>query len=612
MKEIISLISEATGLDPSEVIDNIEEPSNPEFGDYACTIAFELAKKERKSPQTIAKEIVEKIKIGEDSIIKKIEVKGPYINFFLDWSKLSLSVINDILNKKEKYGAFDGKREKVVIEHTSANPNKPLHMGTARCAILGDITARLFKYCNYDVEVQNYIDDLGRQAALTVLGKIKKGDEVPFKKEYKGDYYAGLLYIKGCEIADEYKDEVNKIIKDIEEGKGEIAKIKEELLSQSVRGQLETAWRLNIFYDLLVWERDIVRSGLFSEALKKIMSTGFAKKLESGPDAGCIVVDMKQFENELGEMKKPYKIIVRSDGTATYVGKDIAYHMWKFGLFPFNFKYSKYAVQPNDNVLWSTGGGEEKETFGNAEKIIDVVGFEQKHAMLVSYYAIKSLGFEEQFKNCHHLSFEHVWLPGERFSGRKGNWIGYHVDAVLDKAHKKAYEEILLRNANLSEDEIHKIAEQIAVAAIRFYISKFDLDKKIIFDYDKALDFNGETGPYCQYACLRARKILEKTGYVEYPLKEAKFKNEEEIQLIKELSKFPAIIKRAVEKIVPDKIAKYTYLICSKFNEFYSKCHVLKEEDEEIRNSRIALVMAFKYIVETCLDILGIEVPEVM
>jgi arginyl-tRNA synthetase len=590
----------------------LEVPRDPRFGDLSSTICFDLAKRKKKDPKEIAESLVRKIR-GR-GLIEKVEAVEGYLNFFLNKPRFIRDVLNKVLRKKKNYGKVNsGRGKKVIVEHTSPNPIKPLHMGTARCAVLGDVTARVLRKANYKVEVQNYIDDLGRQVAILLLG-IRKFF-LPKKKGYKDDYWLGLNYVRASQALEEnpqLEKEIEEIIKDLEEERGEYALLKEELIPIAVASLLETSWNLNIFYDLLVFERDIVASGLFDEALEKMLDTGKIYLVTRGEDEGCYVIDMSECKEVVGETLKPYKIIVRSDGTATYEGKDIAYHMWKFGLAKANLLFTSYCKQPNGEILYSTSSEGRKMGFGNASKVINVIGYEQKYSQLVVYHAMRVMGYEQAFKNSHHLHFKWVWLPGEeKFSGRKGTWVGFHLDAVLEKTFKLALKEVDKRNPKLSKKEKEKIARKIAVGAIRFFLTKFDLEKDILFEWDKVLDFEGETGPYIQYACVRAKKILEKVKF-KPKINPSLLVKKEEIELVKKIADLPWVIQNSASNLRPNLIATYAYDLAKKFSEFYNACRVIQAESKELARARLPLVQASLITLQNCLDLLGIDVPKLM
>lgn len=612
----------------------IIEPPDPSFGEFSTPISFSLAKKLKKPPIQIAKEIVNNISLSDSSLIDKLDIAGGgHINFYLNWERFSRLVIDGILKSNDNYGNLEiGKGKKVIIEHTSANPNKPLHLGTLRCGILGDIISRIYKKGGFNVEIINYMDNLGRQIAVLVwrfLNDISPINYFPFlflfpffidldTPNFKIDYYLGLLYTNASKKIDKNKQlevEISEIIKLMEEGNNKFADKSKEIVEKATLGQLETAWRMNIFYDLIIWESDVVHSGIFSEVLNNILHSKNVYKIEEGPDAGCIVVDMSEFGKEYEQQGKPYKIIVRSNNVPTYTGRDIGLHFFKMNLAKSTFKYRKKLIQPNNKELWETNmEGKPSNKFGKGDIAINVIGFEQSFPQQVVFYAMKALGYEKEFENSHHLAFEHVWLPGERFSGRKGTWKGFQADVAMDKAVELAYKEVKIRHEDeYSEEYIRELAEKIGVGAVKYYLAKYKRDRKITIKWEEVLNFEGDSCPYIQYAYVRAKGILEKNiGELKNP-DYSLLIDPTENELVKHLSKFPNLINNIIQHFTIHLLPEYLLQLADKFTEFYHACQVLNAESEELKDSRLALVKAVKIVFKIGLDdLMGIKLPERM
>ncbi len=618
LEEEIKKMVEEKGLTfEGEII--FDETPSMELGDFATTVAFQLAKIFKKAPRMIAQEIVEKIKDKLPEYILKVEVAGAgYINFFLNYEKFSKSTIEEILEKKCNYGKSEiGKGKKVIVEHTSVNPTKPLHMGHARNAILGDTMARIMKALGYNVEVQNYIDDLGIQFAEVLWGYLNLGK----KPEGKIDQWLGLLYVdvhKAMKENPEIEKQVRELMKKLEEGEEEISEIGRKLAEKCVRAQMETTYKLNITYDLLSWESDIVRSGIFEEAYGKIEQNPHFEWAKEGPYKGAFIMKLSHL---FPDMENPDKVLIRSDGTATYTGKDIAYHMWKFGLVNADMLYKiweKREFKGKDIEVWTTAkdGQEMKGRFGNADIVINVIGAEQKYPQKVVAYALKLLGHEEKFKNFYHLAYEHVVLPEGKFSGRKGTWIGFTVDEVLDEAIRRAKALVEEKNPNLSEEEKESIAKAVGVGAIRFNILKYSAEKIIVFRWEDVLNFEGESAPYVQYAHARCASILRKAKEkgINVDLATADFSkltDKKEKSLVKLLSKFPEIVKEAGRDVKPHLLPWYANELAMTFNKFYMALPVLKAE-KGLREARLALVLATKQVLKNVLELMGIDAPERM
>lgn len=598
-QKIIRGLESELDVDVSE--NDIEIPE-PEHGDFAYP-AMRAASELGENPRELAEKVKEQIELEE---VEKVEVAGPgYLNFYLDREEYGKEILEEAGEK------FEEKDEKIIVEHTSPNPNKPLHMGTMRCAILGDTISRISDFLGYDVEVQNYINDLGRQSARTVYAHRNFLDELDEEeKEKKADFWIGRLYsIAGQHIEENPGEEekVDKIIQETEEGGNKTFEEMQDLVEKSLRGQLKTAYRSNVFYNLVEFESDTVHSGLFEEAVEKLKDLENVFKVEEGEKEGCWVIDLSEYEQDFGGMKDPLKVLKRSDGTATYTAKDIALTMWKFGLLESSFMYRDFDEQPSGNTLWSTGGDTEKD-FGGADRVINVIGAPQKYPMKVIKYSLKALGFEEEFEKFNHMHFKFVYLPGKvAYSGRKGNWVGKHGDAVLDKCEELALEEIQDRY-EFSEEKEQEIAEKVAVAAVRYFLLKFSREKDIDFSFEKALDWEGDSGPYLLYSNARAHGIIEKTeGEPEFTA----YEKDVEYELIRKIADFKPVVEQSFKSHEPTKLAHYLKELAESFNSFYHKCPVNSAE-KELKNSRLAIVESYTDTMEQGLKLLGIEPLEEM
>lgn len=607
-----------------------DETPSVEFGDFATTVSFQLARVFRKAPKLIAEEIVKRIDRKLPEEIAKVEAVNGYVNFFLDYERFGRNLINEILSMGERYGESKlGKGKKVIVEHTSVNPTKPLHMGHARNAVLGDTMARIMRAIGYNVEVQNYIDDLGVQFAQVLWGYLNLKEEFERLeaelrengvKEDVIDHVMGLLYVEvnnRIEGNPEVDKEVRELMKKLEEGDNEIAKIGRKLAERVVKAQMMTTYRMNIIYDLLSWESDIMRSGIFEEAYSLIESNPNFFWAKEGKYKGAFVMDLRKL---FPDMKNPFLVLKRSDGTATYTGKDIAYHLWKFGKVSSDMLYKPWD-RLEDHRTWTTAsdGEEMPGKFGKADIVINVIGVEQKHPQMAIKYALRLLGFEDSAENFHHLAYEHVVRPEGKFSGRKGTWVGFTVDEVLNEAVKRAKELVEEKNPNLSEEEKEKIAEAVGVGAVRFNLIKYSPDKIITFRWEDVLNFEGESAPYVQYAHARCASILRKaessgisTDWKDL-IEKADFSKltRREKELIKLLAKFPEIVEQAGRDIKPHLIPWFANELASLFNRFYMDHPVLKAEDG-VREERLLLVLATKGVLRNALALLGIEAPEKM
>ncbi len=622
-QEILSKLKTALGsvstfIDEMNVNKIIIPTPDLALGDFSSPVAFSLAKKMKQAPLKIAEDIKKQFNLDSASYLGRIEIaRNGYINYFLNWERFASDVFKEILENQNDYGrTWEGKNKKVIVEHTSANPNKPIHMGTMRCAVIGDLISRVFRFCGYDVEVENYMDDLGRQIAVLVWKTLPNKEFVLSKEDEKIDFTIGKLYVdasKELEETPEKEEEIKEIIRKMEEKIDPEASIAQNIVENAVLGQLETAWRMNIFYNLLIWESDIIRSGLFDEVLDQIIKSNNVYKITEGPDKGCIVVNMGEYGKRFANQEKPYKIIVRSNGVTTYTGRDIGFHFFKLGLAKTQFSYRLKTIQPNEQELWETcAGGIPRDCFGFADKAINVIGVEQDFPQQVVFHALKVLGFEKEFQNSHHLKFEHVWLPDQKFSGRKGTWIGFHADAALDKAVSLAYDEVSKRHDDFSDDYKRELAEKIGVGAIKYYLAKFKTDRKIILKWDEVLNFEGNSCPYIQYAFVRTRGILEKVSEEIVPKNLEKLGQPAERALILHLARFPEVINEIKRTFSIHLIAEYLLLLADKFSDFYRTCQVLKAP-EDVRAARLALVKCVNIVFRIGLNqIMGINTPEKM
>lgn len=619
----VKLMATAASVSEATVEATIERPPDPALGDLSSTIGFALAKELKKNPAVIASELEPKlIELAKKyPLVSEIKTKGPYINIFFDKGKVAELTVGSVLEMGESYGTsqeFQGKR--ALVEYPAVNPSKPWHIGHARNAILGDTLCNILDWVGYEAVRLDYINDLGLQIAQ-VIWKLKQAEKA--KEEVKYDHFLGHLYVEVQKLFDEnesVQEEVREVSRQLEDLQSSDAKLSAEMVTKCLEAQFETSYRLGIYHDYQVWESAIAHSGILELAQKMMLKSDNILKLDEGEKAGCIVADLSVI-NEFKDMKDPYKILFRSDGTRTYTGADVALQMWKFGIIEDPFRYSSLETQPNGEKVMRTDLQGEKRNLGKFDLVMNVIGSRQAHPQKMVYTILDILGYSRESENSHHIAYEFVGLEGEDFSGREGTWIGYSTDDVLDKATELARVEVDKRNPDESDEFRNTVANQIGVGAVRYFMLNASPDRQITFRWDEALDFSGDAAPYLQYSHARAQRILEKVvdeGPSQVNL--AFISTEAEYELVKEISRFPdelLEVARSLKKNVwgtsftSNRITAYTYGLANLFSKFYDSSPVLKA-DPDIREARLALVRAFKITMTNCLTVLGIPIVERM
>ena len=597
----------------------LTEPPKKEFGDLSCNVAFLLSKELRKSPHDIATLLVDKyigsqIASQDSPIIKEVEAhKGGYINFRANYNLVGNQTLRAILNGI--YRSLDiGDGQHIIIEHTSINPNKALHIGHMRNVILGDCLYRIFKAVNYKVTVLNYVDDSGLQVADIIVGFKYAGIPTEPINDLKFDQYCGShVYVKVNQLYAKDDNLVNKrkmVMKELDEGKAETLKFAKEMTNRVLTAQLVTCFRLGARYDLLNFESHILQSGLWKSVFQLLKDKRIIEFENRGNNSGCWV--FKSGDDE--------KVIVRSDGTATYIAKDIPYASLKTGIINDPFHYVIFGRQDDGTNLWSSSldielNHDNHQQFFPAEKSITIVDNRQNRLQCIIQEILNQL---KQANGYLHLSYAPVTLSSKtaneagfeignkthvQMSGRNGFFID--ADYVLDLLHEKAKLEIKKRNSTMNDNDIDFISEQLAVSAIRYNLIKYDLDKTINFDIDDSLSLEGNSGPYIQYTHARALSVLNKSGSTAFIEKAELLKNDLEISLIWHLSKFEIMISETVKNANPKLVAQYMYELAELFNTYYEKTPIMREKDREISTARIGLTKATQLILGVSLELLG-------
>ena len=557
-----SVASALEKIGVKEKFDNtIEIPPNSEMGDLACNVAFQLAKELKKSPKEIAEQLISELELPEE--IAAAKTAGPYINFFLNREIFADKVVPEVLKKdygKEKNGKV------VIVEFPSPNTNKPLHLGHMRNLALGESVSRILEFSGFDVKRVNLNNDRGIHICKSMLAYEKwgKGKE-PDKKtdHFVGDFY--VMYNEKAKGKPELEEEARDMLRKWEAKDKDVRALWKKMNTWAFNGFDETYKRFGASkFDKVYMESETYEKG------RDIVMDGLANGIFQKDDTGAVLIDL-----EKEGLDK--KVLLRADGTTVYITQD---------LYLANLKYKDF----------------------NYDKSVYVVAHEQDYHFDVLFTILKELGYPFA-DGCYHLSYGMVYLPEGKMKSREGTVVD--ADDLIDEMKARAKEEIGKRNKEMSEKKIEEISDDIGVGAIKFYLLNYSAQKDFVFDPKQSISFEGETGPYVQYAAVRAKRILEKGGN----FKEGNLgllSDEKEFELVKHLAKFPDVVKTAVEEYKPSDVANYLYALADKFNQFYNDVRVIQAESESLKNARLTLVKASKQVLEDCLWLLGMKVPERM
>ena len=630
----------------------IEQPPRVALGDFAIPM-FPFAKPLRSAPLKIAEAI--RAEVGEIQGVAGMTVTPPgYLNVKIDRAWMATALATD---RKEPGEIPAGK---ILVEHSSINPNKAAHIGHLRNAVLGDTFVRLLRYAGRDVDVQNYIDNTGVQVADVVVGFTHLDKKSPTQLEAltrqpRFDYYCWDLYARVSqwyEANPQNKQARPQTLHAIEDAASETAAMAEAISTAVLRRHLETMDRLDIEYDFLPRESEILHLHFWDAALTKLKETGVLTFESEGKNKGCWVMRrggtakagaaQKETEEQDKISEEDQKVIVRSNGTVGYVGKDIAYHMWKFGLLGRDFGYRKFYRYPNNHDCWisTTDGEKDHPHFGDVAEIYNVIDARQSEAQNTVIEALRGLGHDEAADHYTHFSYEMVALTPRcaaelgytlseedqtrsyiEVSGRKG--FGVKADDLLDRLIASAKKEVDSRHPQLSEPERIGIATQISIGALRYFMLKYTKQSVIAFDFKDALSFEGETGPYAQYAVVRATSIFRKAGLepdefslnLAQPEVSAAFSREDadEIwELWLASSKTSSVVEQCIATTEPAYLAKHVFQLAQLFNTFYHRHPILSEADETRKHFLLATVLVVRRELIRALAIMGITVPPVM
>ncbi len=613
----------------------VEIPPRRELGDFAFPAALHLARELRQNPRQIANSLAEDLDLPE--WVNDIRVEGAgYLNVFLDRSYIAAELLSRDSTDHPLREDF-----KIIVEHTNINPNKAAHIGHLRNAVLGDVLVRTLRATGYPVEIQNYIDDTGVQLADVVVGfldlrQMSLADVAEIPDPF--DYHCWDLY---SEVGRWYEQDPERLeyrritLRQLEEGEGERADMGRLVCRRVVRRHLATMRRIDVPYDLLTHESAILGLDFFAEAFDQLRASGAIRLEEEGKNKGCWVMPLASSE-EFAGLEDPDKVIVRSDGTVTYVGKDIAYQLWKFGLLGKDFNYSFWQAEE----LWETTieGSPDHPSFGSGNRVVNVIDARQSYLQKVVRAGLEALGYDQQARESIHFAYEMVTLSaataaqmgyldeeddemagGLEMSGRKG--IGVKADDLIDQLEAKSRQEISSRDRDMPSEDLDQLAREIAMAALRFFMVKATTNRVIAFDMDEALNFEGDSGPYLQYSAVRARNIQRR-------LVEAGMESEVDADTVARLradlwaddlwdlvlavALIPQKTELAGRTLELSILARHALELAQKFHAVYHRHPIMQEENESLRQTRLAATIIFLSGLGTMSRLLGIPLPDRM
>jgi arginyl-tRNA synthetase len=636
-QELLANLKDRYPLDEAEI--DLGYTPQQSFGDLSLTFPFKLAKRLKAKPRQVAQDIVPRLAGLEG--LSKAEIAGPgYINLFLD-RRVFFSRELDALGTT----ALSPDLRKIIIEHTNINPNKAAHIGHLRNACLGDTLARCLRYKGENVEVQNYIDDTGVQVVDVVFGLMDLEKKNPADLDLipgKFDYYCWDLYARSSAYLGAHPEAQGRraeILKKIEHGEPPEAGLGRDVSRRILRAHLATMGRIDVTYDLLPCESSILGLRFWDKAFALLKQKTAVFLSHEGENAGCWVMRLE------GEAERE-KIIVRSDGTVTYVGKDIAYQLWKFGLLGKDFYYEPF-VRENGRTIWitTTAPNDRALSFGGADEVYNVIDTRQSYLQKIVAQGLRSLGYLEQAERSIHYSYEMVALSPKSLkelnyeaseaekdrsflevSGRKG--LGVKADDLLDRLEEKALVEVTKRNPELAGGLAAVIARQIACGALRYFMLKFARNSLIVFDFEEALSFEGETGPYLQYTCVRLnsifRKLEEREGFEDKEMKALLAGKDLALERLGEAevrdfwdivfyaAQFEENVLHSIFSLEFSHLAKFTFNLCQKINAYYHLYSILGEPEPDLKRLRILTIYYVREKLKKALSLMGIPLPEKM
>ena len=622
----------------------LQSPPRLAMGDLATPLCLELAKVLKRKPREIAETITKDLSLP--MFVESVSIEGAgYLNFRFDRGAFTAAHLQSVMAAPAAAG------ERMIVEHTNINPNKAAHIGHLRNAVLGDTLVQCLKWLGNRVETQNYIDDTGVQVADVIVAfehLLKEDSEAVSRRaqDPKFDYFCWDLYSRMANYylenpqAEEWRrDTLHKI----ERREGDTAKLAAVIARAIVHRHVATMLRLGIEYDLLPKESDIIALHFWERAFELLKKSGAVIHEKEGKHKGCWVMKLEGAADFEG-MDEPDKILVRSNGTVTYTGKDIAYQLWKFGLLDRTFHYRKFSTYADGRVLWETTSGDgspDAPRFGGAKRVFNVIDVRQAYLQRVVREGLRLLHHDRDAENSIHFSYEMVALtpaaaealgvevsaedrkrPFIEMSGRKG--VGVKIDDLIDALQSKATEAVRegSKREGLTDDEIEQLGRMIAIGAIRYFMLKFGRNKIIAFDFSEALTFEGDSGPYLQYSTVRVQNIFRKMKErgVDARLDAASLDaltlreglNDEMWELVRRSAELPSAVRRAVDSLELSVITHELFELSQKFNSFYHKYPILNEPDPAERQRRAVCAEVFRRTMMASLDLLGIPVPKRM
>jgi arginyl-tRNA synthetase len=632
------------------------------FGDYSMPVMGWSKNKLGRPPLQIAEALTAILKDMQPAAIEEITATKPgFVNFRLNRAQVGRTIIERVLEAGPDFGLSEsGVGTKVIVEHTNINSNKAAHVGHLRNSCIGDTVVRMLRSQGYQVEADNYIDDSGVQVADVVVGftllqqgklHMSEGDEQQPDESF--DYFCSRVYVAVGKVYEDKEAELGKealelrraVLRAIEHGEEpasgpDYSLLASDISRQIVQAHLNTMARLNISYDLLTWESVLLHAGLWRKTFEMLRDRNLLEKPESGPAAGCWILPFGEGDTQTSEGDRSSdKILVRSDGTATYTAKDIAYQLWKFGLadeIGVDFSFVPWGIQRDGRKLWTmrmpndeTPANEEANPrrFGHAKRVMNVIDVRQSYLQQVVYESLRRLGFVEQADNSQHLGYEVVTLSARTaeslgvdtsdkrefypMSGRKG--IEIKADDLINAATTRMLE---VRRQDGKPEISQEIAAALAASAIRYFMIRFSLQQIITLDIDEALRPNGDTGVYLQYAYARANSIQRRLQDAGHELPEQLEQlpaqlEQSEWELLRHIDAYPRQLADASEKTAPSLLASYAYELAAHFSDFYEHTPpIVKETDEVVKTFRVLLVQATAQTMSNVLRILGFEPQE--